>query len=233
MIGDGHKRQRQQKLVKFLRQIDREFSGSIQLHLVIDTYGTHRTDEVQAWLKQHPRYVLHSVPTGSSWLNLMERWFAAMTRTRVRPDSFLSVEDLTAAIEQFLSHSFDDDSYIKERPKPPPLRINNLGWAKLNRRNGPSALAKRNYTSRFPNAPQRRAGCGLNNLVVGRAVEGSMPSPGERARRILRIRFPGPDSHLPYRATRTKLLARQTLRVPTGRLVSESRKRLHGSGKPG
>lgn len=103
VIGDCHKRHRHQEFLKFLRHIDREFSGQTPLHLVIDNYGTHSTAEVKAWLRKHPRYVLHYVPTSCSWLNLIERWFAELTNKRIRRDSFLSVEDLTAAIGEFLS----------------------------------------------------------------------------------------------------------------------------------
>ena len=70
---------------------------------MIDNYGTHGTAEVKAWLQKHPRFVMHYVPTSCSWLNLIERWFAELTNKRIRPDSFLSVDDLTAAIEEFLS----------------------------------------------------------------------------------------------------------------------------------
>lgn len=103
VIGDCHKRHRHQEFLKFLRRIDREFSGKTPLHLVIDNYGTHGTAEVKAWLKKHPRFVMHYVPTSCSWLNLIERWFAELTNKRIRRDSFLSVDDLTTAIEEFLS----------------------------------------------------------------------------------------------------------------------------------
>jgi transposase len=103
VIGDCHKRHRHQEFLKFLRRIDREFSGQSPLHLVIDNYGAHGTAEVKAWLKKHPRFVMHYVPTSCSWLNLIERWFAELTNKRIRRDSFLSVDDLTVAIGEFLS----------------------------------------------------------------------------------------------------------------------------------
>ena len=111
VIGDCHKRHRHQEFLKFLRRIDREFSGKTPLHLVIDNYGTHGTAEVKAWLKKHPRYVMHYVPTSCSWLNLIERWFAELTNKRIRRDSFLSVDELIVAIEEFLSA-------WNENPKP-------------------------------------------------------------------------------------------------------------------
>jgi transposase len=103
VIGDCHSRHRHQEFLKFLRRIDREFSGTSPLHLVIDNYGTHSTVEIKAWLNKHPRFVMHYVPTSCSWLNLIERWFAELTNKRIRRDSFLGVDDLTAAIEEFLS----------------------------------------------------------------------------------------------------------------------------------
>lgn len=111
VIGDCHKRHRHQEFLRFLRRIDREFSGKHPLHLVIDNYGTHGTSEVKAWLKKHPRFVVHYVPTSCSWLNLIERWFAELTNKRIRRDSFRSVDDLTVAIEEFLST-------WNENPKP-------------------------------------------------------------------------------------------------------------------
>lgn len=111
VIGDCHKRHRHQEFLKFLRRIDREFSAKSPLHLVIDNYGTHGTAEVKAWLKKHPRFVMHYVPTSCSWLNLIERWFAELTNKRIRRGSFLSVDDLTTAIEEFLSA-------WNENPKP-------------------------------------------------------------------------------------------------------------------
>jgi transposase len=102
VIGDCYRRHRHQEFLKFLRRIDREFPGPVLLHLVMDNYGTHGTPAVKAWLRRNPRFKVHYVPTSSSWLNLIERWFAELTRKRIRRDSFLSVEDLIAAINEFL-----------------------------------------------------------------------------------------------------------------------------------
>jgi transposase len=103
VIGDFHKRHRHQEFLKFLRRIDREFPGKTPLHLVMDNYGTHGHAEVKAWLRKHPRYVIHYVPTSCSWLNLIERWFAELTNKRIRRDSFFSVDDLVASINEFLA----------------------------------------------------------------------------------------------------------------------------------
>jgi transposase len=103
VIGDFHKRHRHQEFLKFLRHIDREFPGKTTLHLVMDNYGTHSHAGVKAWLKKHLRYVIHYVPSSCSWLNLTERWFAELTNKRIRRDSFFSVDDLIAAINEFLA----------------------------------------------------------------------------------------------------------------------------------
>ncbi len=102
VIGQCHQRHRHQEFLRFLRRLDREFPANLSLHLVIDNYGSHAHPEVKAWLNRHPRFVLHFVPTSCSWLNLIERWFRELTTKRIRRDSFSSVPDLIAAIEEFL-----------------------------------------------------------------------------------------------------------------------------------
>jgi transposase len=103
VIGQCHSRHRHQEFLKFLRQLDREFPGKQALHLVLDNYGTHKTPEVQAWLKKHKRFVPHFIPTSSSWLNLVERWFGELTQKAVRRGAFVSVPELVQAIEAFLA----------------------------------------------------------------------------------------------------------------------------------
>jgi transposase len=103
VIGDFYKRHRHQEFLRFLRRLNREFPGKAQLHLVMDNYGTHSTAEVKDWMKRHPRFVAHYVPTSCSWLNLIERWFAELTNKRIRRGSFRSVEDLIVAIQEFLA----------------------------------------------------------------------------------------------------------------------------------
>ena len=111
MIGQCYARHRHQEFLQFLRRLDQEFPGEIPLHLVMDNYGTHKQPKVQAWLERHPRFVCHFVPTSSSWLNLIERWFAELTNKRIRRGSFGNVEDLKKAIEEFLEA-------WNEKPKP-------------------------------------------------------------------------------------------------------------------
>jgi len=108
VIGQCYARHRHQEWLKFLRHLDKEFPGPVPLHLVLDNYGTHKTPPVQAWLKRHRRFILHFVPTGSSWLNLVERWFGELTSKRIRRGSFFSVEDLQKAIREFLEAWNDD-----------------------------------------------------------------------------------------------------------------------------
>ena len=103
VIGQCYERHRHQEFLKFLRCLDQEFPGEIPLHLVMDNYGTHKHPRVQAWLLRHPRFVSHFVPTSSSWLNLVERWFGELTSKRIRRGSFHSAEDLEKAIAEFLA----------------------------------------------------------------------------------------------------------------------------------
>jgi transposase len=102
VIGECHGRHRHQEWLKFLRRLDGEFPPQLRLHLVMDNYGTHKEPHVQAWLKKHPRFVCHFVPTSSSWLNLVERWFRELTDKALRRGSFVSVPDLKQAIEEFM-----------------------------------------------------------------------------------------------------------------------------------
>jgi len=102
-IGQCYERHRHQEFLKFLRRLDQEFPGETPLHLVMDNYGTHTHPKVQAWLSRHPRFLPHFVPTSSSWLNLIERWFGELPSKRVRRGSFCSVKDLQLAITEFLA----------------------------------------------------------------------------------------------------------------------------------
>ena len=102
VVGECHARHRHQEWLKFLRRLDREFPQDIELHLVMDNYGTHKEPHVRAWLKKHGRFICHFIPTSSSWLNLVERWFAELTEKAIRRGSFVSVPDLQTAIANFL-----------------------------------------------------------------------------------------------------------------------------------
>lgn len=103
VIGQCHARHRHQEWLKFLRRLDRAYPGDLALHLVMDNDGTHKTPEVQTWLAKHPRFICHFVPTSSSWLNMIERWFRELTDKRIRRGVFHSVPDLERAIAEFLA----------------------------------------------------------------------------------------------------------------------------------
>jgi transposase len=102
VIGECHGRHRHQEWRKFLRRLDGEFPPGLKLHLVMDNYGTHKEPHVQSWLKRHPRFVCHFMPTSSSWLNLVERWCRELTEKAIRRGSFVSVPDLKQAIDEFM-----------------------------------------------------------------------------------------------------------------------------------
>ena len=98
-------------LLVVVRRLEQEFTGEVPLHLVMDNYGTHKHPRVQAWIKRHPRFIPHFVPTSSTWLNLVERCFGELTSKRVRRGSFCSIKDLQNAIMEFLAA-------WNENPKP-------------------------------------------------------------------------------------------------------------------
>jgi transposase len=111
VIGQCLPRHRNGEFLKFLRRIDREVPKALQVHLIVDNYGTHKHPNVTAWLAKHPRFHLHFTPTSSSWLNLVERWFRELTHKAIRRGVFASVPDLIAAIEDYLAAN-------NENPKP-------------------------------------------------------------------------------------------------------------------
>ena len=111
VIGRCLPRHRNGEFLKFLRVLDRDFPRSLDLHLIVDNYGTHTHPNVKAWLEKHPRFHLHFTPTSSSWLNLVERWFRELTQKAVRRGVFPSVPALIEAIQAYL------DAY-NEDPKP-------------------------------------------------------------------------------------------------------------------
>jgi transposase len=104
IIGTCMKRHRHQEWIKFLTLIDQQTPAELDLHLIVDNYATHKHPRVKAWLKRHPRFHLHFVPTSSSWLNMVERWFRDLTDKRIRRGVFKSVAELIAAIEAYIQH---------------------------------------------------------------------------------------------------------------------------------
>jgi transposase len=89
--------------LRFLKQIDRETPRGLDLHLIADNYATHKHPKVQAWLARHPRFTMHFTPTSSSWLNLVERFFADLTDDVIRAGSFASVNELIRDIKTYLA----------------------------------------------------------------------------------------------------------------------------------
>lgn len=106
-------RHRHQEFIRFLNQIDRETPSDLAIHLILDNYGTHKHDKVRRWLEKHPRFHFHFIPTSSSWLNVVERFFRDLTTDRIRHDSFTSVPDLIAAIHDYIdAHNDDPQPFI-------------------------------------------------------------------------------------------------------------------------
>jgi len=97
--------------LKFLKTIDASVPAGLELHLICDNYGTHKTPEIKRWLLRHPRFHLHLTPTYSSWLNLVERWFAELTTRKLRRSAHRSVAELEADLHAWI-RAWNDD------PKP-------------------------------------------------------------------------------------------------------------------
>ncbi|MGH8925145.1 MAG: IS630 family transposase [Acidimicrobiia bacterium] len=108
VLGECLPRHRNGEFLKFLRLIDRGIDQGLRVHLIVDNYGTHQHANVKAWLATHPRFHLHFVPTSSSWLNLVERWFRDLAAKRLKRGSFAGVPELTAAIEDYIAHHNGD-----------------------------------------------------------------------------------------------------------------------------
>src|SRR5205807_4411214 len=102
VIGCCMERHRHVEFIRFLEKIERETPRRVDIHLVLDNYGTHKHPKVKEWFAARPRYHLHFTPTSCSWLNQIERWFAQITRKRIRRGTFRSVRDLIKAIHDYI-----------------------------------------------------------------------------------------------------------------------------------
>src|SRR6185437_10115911 len=111
VIGSLHARHRAIEFKKFLQTLDREVPHELEVHLVLDNASTHKTPAIQRWLVAHPRFVMHFTPTSSSWLNLVERWFAELTNKKLRRGAHRSVRDLNTDIRAWIET-------WNENPKP-------------------------------------------------------------------------------------------------------------------
>jgi transposase len=117
VIGDCMPRHRHQEFIRFLKKIDSETPVGLDLHLIVDNYGTHKHPRVAYWLKRHPRFHLHFIPTSSSWLNLVERWFREITDKRIRRGTFQNVAALTAAIKNYIdAHNQNPHVFVWTAP---------------------------------------------------------------------------------------------------------------------
>lgn len=113
VIGDCMPRHRHQEFIRFLQTINAKTPEDLALHLIVDNYGTHKHPRVKSWLSRHPRFVLHFIPTSSSWVNLVERFFSEITSKRIRRGSFRNVKDLIAAINSYIeSHNQNPKAFV-------------------------------------------------------------------------------------------------------------------------
>ena len=111
IIGKLKRRHRSVEFISFLRHIDKVGPEDLDVHLIMDNYGTHKTPQVKRWLMRHPRFHCHFTPTYSSWLNLVERFFATLTEQQLRRGTYRSVPVLEKAIRDYLE-------IYNEDPKP-------------------------------------------------------------------------------------------------------------------
>jgi transposase len=103
VIAQHYRRHRHQEFLRFLKLIDAAVPTDLDLHLVLDNYATHKTPAVKAWLLRHPRFHLHFTPTSSSWLNLVERWFAELTNRKLRRSAHRSITELEADVRAWIN----------------------------------------------------------------------------------------------------------------------------------
>jgi transposase len=111
IIGECHRRHRAREFRQFLDTVDAATPAELDVHLILDNYGTHKTPLIQRWLVRHPRYHLHFTPTGSSWINLVERWFATLTERQLRRGVHRSTRELELTLRHYV------EAYNQE-PKP-------------------------------------------------------------------------------------------------------------------
>jgi transposase len=117
VIGSLHQRHRAIEFLKFLQTIDREVPAHLQVHLVLDNSSTHKTPKIKRWLHQHPRFVLHFTPTSSSWINLVERWFAELTTKLLRRGAHPTVRALNTDIRAWIENWNDNPRpYVWTKP---------------------------------------------------------------------------------------------------------------------
>ena len=113
VIGQLHRRHRSGEFLQFLRTIEANVPSDLEIHLVMDNYGTHKTASIQSWFARHPRFHAHFTPTSASWLNQVERWFATLTEKYLRRGTHRSTRQLEQAIKQYLNiHNADPKPFV-------------------------------------------------------------------------------------------------------------------------
>jgi transposase len=116
VIAQLHRRHRSQEFRRFLDTIDANVPADLDVHIVLDNYGTHKTDIIRKWFAKRPRFHVHFTPTYGSWLNLVERWFAEITNKRIRRGIFRSVRELECAIREYIDiHNEDPKPFVWTR----------------------------------------------------------------------------------------------------------------------
>jgi transposase len=117
VIAHHYRRHRHQEFLRFLKVIDAAVPPDLELHLVLDNYATHKTPKVKQWLIRHPRFHLHFTPTSSSWLNLVERWFAELTNRKLRRSAHRSVVELETDVRQWINEwNTDPKPFVWTKP---------------------------------------------------------------------------------------------------------------------
>jgi transposase len=113
VIGQLHHRHRSVEFRQFLDVIEAQVPAGLDVHIIVDNYGTHKTAIIRKWFAKRPRFHIHFTPTYGSWINLVERWFAELTNKRIRRGVFRSVKDLQAAIREFIdAHNEDPKPFV-------------------------------------------------------------------------------------------------------------------------
>lgn len=116
VIGQLHRRHRSQEFRQFLDAIEAQVPAELDVHLVADNYGTHKTAMIRKWFAKRPRFHVHFTPTYGSWINLVERWFAELTNRRIRRGIFRSVKELESAIREYIAvHNEDPKPFVWTR----------------------------------------------------------------------------------------------------------------------
>jgi transposase len=116
VIGQLHRRHRSQEFRQFLDVIEANVPVDLDVHIVLDNYGTHKTALIRNWFAKRPRFHVHFTPTYGSWINLVERWFAEITNKRIRRGAFRSVKELEVAIREFIAaHNQEPKPFVWTR----------------------------------------------------------------------------------------------------------------------